>query len=429
MLEPHLNPSPVTEPTRVAIPMSTEATIEPTAGSEIPTPPFREIRVGDSSICLLGTAHVSRASRDAVALEISRGDYDCIAVELCMNRAKALIDPDALARMDLVQVIREGKASLIAATLALGAFQQRLANQFGIEPGAEMRAAIEGARARNLPLMAIDRDIGVTMRRIYRGVSWWRRTYLFSGLLASALTTEQIAEEDVERLKDRDLLEATFSEFAREADEIYLPLITERDRYMASHLLQLVGAGHRRILTVIGAGHLNGLSEILQSETLDPQREMTRLEEVPPPSVLWRTLPWLLAIFIVGGIGIGFARNPEIGWRMVSEWVMLTGGLSALGALFAGAHPLTLVTAFVGAPFTTLHPAIGIGMFTALSEAFIRRPTVGDFTRLRADTAHWRGWWKNRVARTLLVFLLSGFGASLGTYIGGFRIGSQLLGG
>lgn len=409
--------------------MSIEDSAAPPTGSEIPTPPFREIRVGGASICLLGTAHVSRASRDAVAHEINRGDYDCIAVELCMNRAKALIDPDALARMDLVQVIREGKASLIAATLALGAFQQRLASQFGIEPGAEMRAAIEGARARSLPLMAIDRDIGVTMRRIYRGVSWWRRSYLFSGLLASALTTEQIAEEDVERLKDRDLLEATFAEFAREADEIYLPLIVERDRYMAARLLQLVGAGHRRILAVIGAGHLSGLSEVLGGPMVEPQEEMARLEEVPPPSALWRILPWLLAIFIVGGIGIGFARNPEIGWRMVSEWVVLTGGLSALGALCAGGHPLTVITAFLGAPFTTLHPAIGIGMFTALSEAFIRRPTVGDFSRLRSDTAHWRGWWRNRVARTLLVFLLSGFGASLGTYIGGFRIGSQLLGG
>ncbi len=393
------------------------------------TPPFREIRVGEASICLLGTAHVSRASRDAVAHEIARGDYDCIAVELCSNRARALTDPDAVARMDLVQIIREGKASLIAATLALGAFQQRLAAQFGIEPGAEMRAAIEGARKRTLPLMTIDRDIGITMRRIYRRVPWWRRTYLFSGLLASALATEDIAEEEIERLKDRDLLEATFAEFAQQADEIYGPLIRERDEFMAARLLQLAEAGYTRILAVIGAGHLEGLGNALAEPTEEPQRAITHLEELPPPSALWRALPWVLAIFIVGGIAIGFARNPEIGWRMVSEWILLTGGLSACGALLAGAHPLTLVTAFVGAPFTTLHPAIGIGMFTALSEAFVRRPTVGDFSRLRIETANWRGWWRNRVARTLLVFVLSGLGASIGTYIGGFRIGSQLLGG
>lgn len=401
----------------------------PDQDTAIATPPFREVRIGETSICLLGTAHVSRASRDAVALEIARGDYDCIAVELCTSRARAITDPDALARMDLVQIIREGKASLIAATLALGAFQQRLAAQFGIEPGAEMRAAIAGARARALPLMTIDRDIGITMRRIYRRVPWWRRAHLFSGLLASALATETIAEEDIERLKDRDLLEATFNEFARQADEIYEPLILERDSFMAARLMQLADTGHRRVLAVIGAGHLEGLSARLAEGMDEPQRVLARLEELPPASPLWRALPWLLAIFIVGGIALGFARNPELGWRMVSEWVLLTGGLSAVGAVAAGAHPLTVVAAFVGAPFTTLHPAIGIGMVTAVSEALFRRPTVGDFTRLRQDTSEWRGWWRNRVARTLLVFVLSGLGASIGTYIGGFRIGSQLLGG
>ncbi|MGD9601665.1 MAG: TraB/GumN family protein [Gammaproteobacteria bacterium] len=397
--------------------------------TSIATPPLREVRVGHASVRLLGTAHVSRASRDAVAREIAHGDYDCIAVELCENRARALTDPEALARLDLVHVIRDGKATLIAAMLALGAFQQRLGAQFGIEPGAEMRAAIDGAQARALPLEVIDRDIGVTMRRVYRSVPWWRRTVLFSGLLASALANETFAEEDIERMKDRDLLEATFAEFAARADVLFTPLIRERDRYMAARLRQLADHGHARILAVVGAGHLAGLGDALEREQAAPHHVLAELQAMPPPSRVWRVLPWLLAIFIVGGIGIGFARNPSIGWEMVTEWVLLTGGLSAFGALLAAAHPLTILTAFLGAPFTTLHPAIGIGMFTALSEAFVRRPTVGDFTRLRSDTAHWRGWWRNRVARTLLVFLLSGFGASLGTYIGGWRIGARLFGG
>lgn len=404
------------------------ATPDPHRDIGDPAPPFHEVSIGDTSIRLLGTAHVSRASRDAVAREIARGDYDCVAVELCAGRAQALTDPDAVARLDLVQVIRDGKASMVAATLALGAYQQRLAQQFGIEPGAEMRAAIDGAAARGITLETIDRDIGITMRRIYRQVPWWRRAFLFSGLLASALATEEIAEEEVERLKDRDLLEATFAEFANRAGEIYHPLVTERDSFMAARLTQLVADGHTRILAVVGAGHLDGLSARLAAGEPAPARTLAGLETLPPPARVWRILPWLVAIFIVGGIAVGFARNPEIGWRMVAEWVALTGGLAALGAALAGAHGLTIATAFLGAPLTTLHPAIGIGMFTALSEAFLRRPTVGDFSRLRSDTAALSGWWRNRVARTLLVFGLSSFGATLGTYIGGFRIFRQLFG-
>ncbi|MSR13335.1 MAG: TraB/GumN family protein [Gammaproteobacteria bacterium] len=401
------------------------------AEGEIPAvaaPPFREVVIGNSSIRLLGTAHVSRASRDAVAHEIAVGDYDCIAVELCANRLQAMRDPNAFARLDLVQVIRQGKASMVVAMLALGAFQQRLATKFGIEPGAEMRAAFDGAQRRNLALETIDRDIGITLRRIYRGVSWWRRAILFSGLMLSALSTDSIGEEEIERLKDSDLLEATFAEFARHADEIYVPLVTERDRFMAARLLQLVDLGHRRILAVVGAGHLSGLSQELQNYTATATSVLQELNAVPSSSRWGRALPWLLAIFIVGGIALGFARNPEIGWAMVRDWIVLTGGLSALGAFLAGAHPLTIITAFLGAPLTTLHPAIGIGMFTALTEGYLRRPTVGDFKNLRYETTHWRGWWRNRVARTLLVFVLSGLGASLGTYIGGYRIGSALLG-
>ncbi|MGH8597385.1 MAG: TraB/GumN family protein, partial [Gammaproteobacteria bacterium] len=288
----------------------------PIVGHQIATPPCREVILGSSSIRLLGTAHVSRASRDAVAHEVAVGDYDCVAIELCANRLQALSDPDAFARLDLIAVIRQGKASVVAAMLALGAFQQRLGAQFGIEPGAEMRAALDGAHLRGLAVEMIDRDIGVTLRRIYRGVSWWRRAYLFSGLLTSALNTQSITEEDVERLKDSDLLEATFAEFARRADEIYVPLIAERDRYMAARLRQLVDGGRRRILAIVGAGHLNGLSEELARLDIAAAPVIESLNQISPPSRWLRALPWVLAIFIVGGIGIGFARNPDLGWRM-----------------------------------------------------------------------------------------------------------------
>ena len=128
--------------------------------------PRAEVRIGDSSITLLGTAHVSRASAEQVGRLLEQGDYDAVAVELCPSRYNALIDPDVLARMDLFRVIREGKASMVSANLALGAYQQRLADQFGIEPGAEQRAAVDYARQNHRPVLLIDREIGVTLRRM-----------------------------------------------------------------------------------------------------------------------------------------------------------------------------------------------------------------------------------------------------------------------
>jgi len=198
--------------------------------------PITDITIGDSHVTLLGTAHVSRVSAEQVRNLLESGNYDAVAVELCPSRYNALINPDTLARMDLFRVIRDGKASMVMANLALGAYQQRLADQFGIEPGAEMRAAIECAREAELPVLLVDREVGVTLKRIYRNVPWWRRFTLIGGLIASVVTSEEVSEEDIEHLKEGDVLETTFAEFAHNRQDLYQPLIAERDRYMATKL-------------------------------------------------------------------------------------------------------------------------------------------------------------------------------------------------
>ena len=125
---------------------------------------------------------------------------------------------------------------------------------------------------------------------------------------------------------------------------------------------------------------------------------------------------------------MGFSRDTGLGWSLVGEWVLINSTLSALGALIALGHPLTIVAAFVAAPLTSLNPTIGVGFVTAGVELYMRKPTVGDFSTLRADVSHWRGWWRNRVARTLLVFLLSTVGSAAATWIAGLRIAGQLFG-
>lgn len=391
--------------------------------------PTRSLRLDETHITLLGTAHVSRASAEAVAAELAGGDYDAVAVELCPSRYDAVVDPDSLARMDLFKVMREGKVPMVTASLALGAYQQRLAEQFGIEPGAEMRAAIEQARSRHLPVILIDREIGITLRRIYRSVSWWRRLGLFSSLLASVLSRERVDEREIERLKEGDILETTFAQFAEQAGDLYRPLIDERDRYMAARLRQSVGEGrYRRVLAVVGAGHLQGIARYLQAPDDAPARTLAELDRVPPPSRWPRILPWLVVAVVLAGFTLGFSRSPALGWRLVADWVLINGGLSALGALIAAAHPLTVITAFLAAPLTSLNPTVGAGMVTAGVETWLRRPSVGDFGRLRTDTTALAGWWRNRVARILLVFLLSTLGSAAGTYLAGFRIFDQLAG-
>jgi len=393
------------------------------------TEPRIDVRIGGSKLTLLGTAHVSRTSADEVRELLQGGDYDAVAVELCPSRYDSLMDPDALAHMDLFTAIRKGRAYMVMATLALGAYQKRLADHLGIEPGAEQRTAVSLAREQQLPVLLVDREIGVTLRRVAGNLGWWKRLVLFSGILATLLSREEVAEEEVERLKEGDVLETTFAELAQDRRDLYIPLIEERDRYMAAWLrLEIADKGHENLLAVLGAGHIRGVSRYLLSDQgQDPKAEIQELERLPRPSPWPKLIPWIIVVLIVLGFAYGFSRNPHLGWQVVLDWVLINGGLSALGAAIAAAHPLTIVTAFLAAPLTSLNPTIGAGMATGAVELYLRRPRVADFGRLREDTTEIKGWWRNRVSRTLLVFVFSTLGSAIGTYVAGLRILDRLL--
>src|SRR5210317_1907516 len=235
--------------------------------------PTRKITRDGVHYVLLGTAHVSRTSVDAVTRMADSGEFDVIAVELCPARHQALTKQQQWKDMDLYRIIRERKASLVMANLALGAYQRRIAEQFGIEPGAELKAAADAATEYDLPLQLIDRDLATTLKRSYRAVPWYKRMMLTTGLVMSTVSSEEIDEEQIEKLKEGDILESTFTEFAEQSPELYEALIGERDRFMAARLRQenKDNAG-KRILVVIGAGHLDGLASHLQADQEDPKK-------------------------------------------------------------------------------------------------------------------------------------------------------------
>lgn len=377
---------------------------------------------------LLGTAHVSKTSVDVVRAAIATGDYDTIAVELDPQRAQALTDPDALAKLDLVKVLREGKTAVFAANLALAAYQRRLAEQLGIEPGAELKAAVLDARERNLSLELIDRDVGLTFKRAMQRLGWWGRAKVSVGLMASLFGDEEVSDEQIEGLKEGDMLEASFSEFAADSPALYDTVISERDVYMAARLREIRTQGSgREVLAVVGAGHLQGLARHLREDTESPESIRTALEFVQKKS----KVPWFkiaLTCLIVGGIGFGFWHGGfAMGTELLKQWVMFTSSLAALGCLIAGGHPLSILTAALLAPLKPFRMGVPTGTFSALVEARIRKPTYADFMGLRDDVQTLRGWYRNRVSRTLLNFLLTNFGSMAGIWIGGARILGKLM--
>ena len=377
---------------------------------------------------LLGTAHVSKESVAAVETALASGAFDVIAVELDPARHRALTDPNALAKLDLVQAIKSGKAGLLAANLALAAYQRRLSEQLGVEPGAELKAAAVGATARGLPMVLIDRDIGLTFKRAWGRLGFWKRSMLGAGLFSSLIIDEKVEDDAIEKLKQGDVLEASFAEFAGQSPELYEAVIAERDRYMAAKLRE-AGAAHpgKHVLAVVGAGHLAGLAAALETGSIEPATQIAELEALPKDE----GMPWFTIILVgllLGGFAWGWHQGGiETGGMVLLQWAAITAAGGALGCLAAGGHPLSILAAALASPITPLHPALGSGTISALVEAWVRKPDYADFLALRDDTRTLRGWWKNRVARTLLNFFLTSLGTALAVWAAGAGMIAKLL--
>ncbi len=394
--------------------------------AEATAQPVIEVERDGVHYTLLGTAHVSKASVAAVKAAIDSGRYDAVAVELDAQRHKALTQPDTMAELDLVKVIREKKVAPFAANLALAAYQRRLAEQLGIEPGAELKAAAVEAVAQGLSMQLIDRDVGITFRRILQGLGWWDRAKLIASIGTGLFDREDVSEDDIERLKEGDMLESSFGEFARDTPTLYAALIDERDQYMAAKLRER-SDGATRVLAVVGAGHLKGMAKYLAEEQRTPQALTTALTQVKAK----RNIPWItltLMTLICAGIAWGYWHGgKDLGRNLLLQWVLWTSGMAGLGALVARGHVLSILTAAVAAPLKPFRPGLPPGMFSALAEVHLRKPAYPDFLALRDDAQSVKGWYRNRVSRVVLVFILSNLGSAIGVWVSGASIIGRLL--
>lgn len=377
------------------------------------------VTIDGKEIVLVGTAHVSESSAKLVEEMILEHRPDTVCVELCAPRYESLKQADRWKDTDLFNVIREGRAYVLLVQLVLASFQKRLAQQFGVRPGEEMRRALEIAERERLRVELVDREIRTTLKRAWAKAGFWSMTKITAALVSSIFSKEEISEREIEELKRGDTLSAMLSELSQFLPGVSTALIDERDLYMAAKIQDAPGA---KVLAVLGAGHVPGIKD-----TLGTTINIKELEEIPPGSRWGVALTWGLPLLIVGMIVYGFfSAGTETTVEMVWSWVLITGLLSALGALIALGHPLTILSAFVAAPFTTLHPAIAAGWVSGLVEAVVRKPRVRDLETIVEDVGTVRGIWSNRVSRVLLVMVLSNLGSALGAIVGSIKLASLL---
>ena len=382
----------------------------------------RQLELNGKTITLLGTAHISKESIDEVTRAIRERTPDVVAIELDDQRLSSLKDSDSWRKMDIIKVLREKKGFLLLANLVLSGFQRRMGANVGVKPGDEMKAAYECATELGIRTAMVDRPIQTTLRRAWSRNSLWGKCKLLSMLLASAFDKEEVSGEQIESLKERSEMDSMMGELSDYMPAVKEVLIDERDRYLASHIWQCVQDGSSQsVIAVLGAGHLPGVETHLQALAAGTESADTaNISDVPPKRMGAKIAGWAIPVLIMALIAAGFYfGGRHAGAKMALDWVLWNGALAAIGALAAGAHPLVIVAAFVGAPITSLCPLVGVGMLTGILQAVFCKPKVADMETLQDDVSSVRGFYKNRILRVLLVFLLSSLGSSIGTFVAG----------
>lgn len=379
---------------------------------ETPKTNLNKITFDDGKVLyLIGTAHVSGDSVKFVEECINEFEPDTVAVELDKNRMDVLKNRKKYEETDIIDIFKKKKVLFFTVQLIMSGYQKKIAEKTGSAPGSEFKKAIELAEEKDLKLVNADRDISVTLKRTINAMTFKEKVKFFTGMLFG--DDKDVDEKAIEELKKGDMLMQIIGEMQDEFPSLKRTILDERDRYLAANIAQNLG---EKTVAVVGAAHVPGILRRLQ-EGKPEEDSLDDINFVPKGSKVTKMIPWIIPLLIIGMFIYGFFNgNAPDTLEAAIWWVVINGTLSALGCALALGHPLTILAGFIAAPITSLNPTIGAGIVTGFVQLYLVRPRVIDLETVSQDTMHLKGWWKNKLSRTLLVSLFSSIGSSIGTF-------------
>lgn len=364
---------------------------------------------------VIGTAHISSSSVAAVKAQIDAFQPDIVAVELCASRHTALTSNRRLDKEGLLKVVKEGKAPLVMLQSLLAAEQRKMGLDEGEQPGAELLAAVKTAEEANLEVALIDRDIQTTLRRAWKRMKFFEKVKILWSLLGD--DEDDDAPEVSQLLEDQDLLSSLMEELKTFSPGAGAVLIDERDAYLAGKIAALEKSSDKRILAVVGAGHLKGIEAHLNESTQPHEADLKELEVLPKRGRFAKAIPWILPVLVMGMVAYFASQgDAEDILTLFTVWTAANAVFAALGCILARGHPLAILTAALASPITSLNPTLAAGWFAGYVQLKLREPTAEDLQNfLKMDDLG--AFWSNRAGRVLLVTALTNLGSMAGAWV------------
>ncbi|MBU5669032.1 TraB/GumN family protein [Peptoniphilus sp. MSJ-1] len=367
----------------------------------------------DKEIILIPTAHVSVESANLVRETIEKENPDSICIELDEDRYKNLKNPNSWKNTNIIDVIKQKKVVLLIANLILSSYQRNIAKKLKTNPGQEMMEGMKASEKYGINLVLADRNIQTTFLRIWRKMGFFEKIKLiFSFVLMD--DDEEVSEEDLQKLINRDNLELVIDDMAKDYPQIAETLLRERDKYLAYNIKNAPG---NKVIAILGAAHTPGVEKEIYKD-----QDIEKLNKIPEKSFMSKIIPWIIPVLIVILVILGFNQNVDTGIEQIKSWFLFNSILAGLFTAICLPHPLTVITAIVTAPFTSMNPMLACGWFAGLCEATLKKPTVDDVNKIPDDIFNFKSWINNKFLKALLVVILANLGSSIGTIIAGSRI-------
>ncbi len=364
-------------------------------------------------IILIPTAHVSQESVNLVRETIKEEKPDSICIELDDQRYKNIKNLEAWKNTNIIDIIKEKKVTLLIANLILSSYQKNVAKKLKTKPGQEMMEGIKASEEMGINLVLADRSIQTTFMRIWRKMGFFEKIKLLFSLMFLD-EDEDVSEEDLQRLIERDNLELAIEDMGKDYPQIAATLLHERDKFLAYNIKNAPG---KKVIAILGAAHTPGVEEEVFKD-----QDIEELKKIPEKSFMGKLLPWIIPALIVILIALGFKQSMNTGLSQIKSWFIFNSVLAAAFTALCLPHPLSVLTAFVAAPFTSINPVLACGWFAGLVEASLKKPTVEDVNKIPDDIFNFKSWIHNKFLKALLVVILANLGSSIGTIIAGSKI-------
>ncbi len=385
-----------------------------------------DIRKINDNITLVGVDYLEEGKLDFELISlVEEFEPDVVGLAICEKRFETMEEKEKWLDKPLIPAYKEGDIGTLIYQTFIESVRENLRKFKKVEAETHIAELVDLADSLKVDVEFIDRDITLTLKRAYSNMSILEKLKMMWYLKSAMISfSDDTKSESVEGMEDQDdLVEGVLVALDRFAPSVADRVRKERGEYIAKKIYQL--SKERKILSVLPGSKIDvvieDLEKLKKKEKEGSIKGYSHLEQVGK-KLYKKALHYVPHVLLIGfAVYLFFFSETLNIWQAWIYWVLVVGGMSALGSALVKGHPISIIISFILAPIMslTLH---GPGWVAGYVEARVRKPKIKDINDLTSSKSL-NEFLSNNLVRPVMV----GVFANMFTWIGLFIILPLLL--